>query len=644
MPSDIPAGTPRRPDSPGLVHHQMALRPPNHRSENGALEVFGLASGSGRSGAVLARHCDPGSAENHISDFNIDKRVVKYCVGTGTGLGKVKNRKTTLARLKALLSDPLVDTSVTFAEYMALDQDAKLVKKRAPGNWLAAHFEDGRRKLDHQLFRSMISFDLDYITVEQLEHIRDGGAEINRFYWFMHTTRAHCPEKPRVRMVVLTSRDMNAGETHAITRLLSLHLADDPDEAIEIPDLISFRYNQTMFLPSISKGQEFWTDESASEEILDVDAFLADHPGWDDFSQLPYQEAEKQCGVVDPSRRMENPREKKGIIGAWCRTYTVDEVIAEFLSDVYAPGGSSTETRYTYLGGTGSNGAVSYDDGLFLHSNHGTDPIEGSANAWDLMRIHKFQHLDDKSPANTSPGNLPSFKAMVKFAEADEDVAAERLAAIVPGDWDAADDEDKPGEASARGKPEAGTSIDDLLGPAPDEDEDEEKPKKKKRDWRAALVLDKQDALEKSLHNCATIIKNDPKVAPCIALNELEGGTYARAKLDFPKANLKQAEVDSQNGGRRWVDNDTAALMCALAAPKKMGGYDTSFARQDVELALLQAAEQNRYNPFLDKITKIEWDGVPRLATFFHDWFGAIDVNERSKVTRHERSKVTHPV
>jgi len=61
--------------------------------------------------------------------------------------------------------------------------------------------------------------------------------------------------------------------------------------------------------------------------------------------------------------------------------------------------------------------------------------------------------------------------------------------------------------------------------------------------------------------------------------------------------------------------------MCGLAAPKKMGGYATQFTRQDIELALLQAAERNRYNPFLDKVTAVEWDGVPRLATFFCEWF-----------------------
>ena len=102
-----------------------------------------------------------------IEDYN-----VKYCVNVGNGLGRVKNKKSTSKRLKDMLVEPMVDTSVTFAQYMALDQNSKLTKKSAPGYWLAAHFRDGRRKLDHQLFRSMCVLDLDYVTINQLDHIR----------------------------------------------------------------------------------------------------------------------------------------------------------------------------------------------------------------------------------------------------------------------------------------------------------------------------------------------------------------------------------------------------------------------------------------------------------------------------------------
>lgn len=98
-----------------------------------------------------------------------------------------------------------------------------------------------------------------------------------------------------------------------------------------------------------------------------------------------------------------------------------------------------------------------------------------------------------------------------------------------------------------------------------------------------------------SKQNRVVIMKNSTRIAPCIALNDLDGGPYIRKPLRFPKANLAQAPIKSEADGRRWTDNDTAALMCGLAAPIRMGGFATQFTRQDIELALLQAAEKNRY-------------------------------------------------
>jgi predicted P-loop ATPase len=586
-----------------------------------------------------------------LNSSQLQNYIVEYCVNAGNSLGRVSNKQLTLNDFKAMLAEPCVDISVSFTQYVDLDQDAKLMKKSAPGFWLAAHFRKGRRKLDHQLFRSMIVLDLDHVRANQLDHIRMGFAEINQYYWIMHTTRAHCPKRPRVRVIIPADRHMDATETNAITRLISMQLAEDPKEAIEIPDLVSFRYNQAMFKPSISRGQEYWIDDNPAGEILDVDAFLAANEGWGDYTLLPYQEAEKARGTVDPNRKMEHPYEKAGVLGAWCRTYDVEEAISEFLSDTYIPGTSDTETRYTFAFGTGSNGAVVYDGGLFLHSNHGSDPAEGLHNSFDLVRLHKFGHLDDKAPANTSPGNMPSYKAMSEFARQDGDVMAELMAGAVPDDeWDDDDDgaddggsppsspKSKTDKPQAEKAPSRELSIDELLATADDDetpqnindefddepDDGEPEPKKEIK-WQSLLVLDKQDALEKSLHNSATIIRNHKRIAPCIALNDLDGGPYLRGTFKFPKTGISQFPVQSNTDGRRMTDNDTAALMCALAAPKKMGGYATQFTRQDVEMALLQAAEKNRYNPFLDKINTIEWDGVPRLASFFHDWLGAED-------------------
>lgn len=61
------------------------------------------------------------------------------------------------------------------------------------------------------------------------------------------------------------------------------------------------------------------------------------------------------------------------------------------MQDVYAPAG---EGRYTYSNGSTAAGLIVYDD-KFAYSHHGTDPAGGRlCNAFDLVRIHKFGHLD----------------------------------------------------------------------------------------------------------------------------------------------------------------------------------------------------------------------------------------------------------
>lgn len=524
-----------------------------------------------------------------------DNLIVKFSVSKGRSRGLVKAASKTWTSFKEMFDEEniLRDTSITFAAFDALGgtkegKEIQAEKKAAPGSWVPALFTDGKRRKTNLKGRTMIAFDLDYVTVEQVEAIRAGDVPFSQWEWFMHTTRSHCPERPRVRMMVPTSRVMTMEEAEAITRFVACDLATDPSEGIEIPDIISMRDNQLMYKPSISKNQEYWTDENDGD-VIDVDAYLADRPDWKDLAALPTQEKEKKIRRSDAM--MEDPREKPGVIGAWCRVYTVEDVIANWLDEIYVPGtDTGTDTRYSYDPGGTFNGVIVYDDGLFLQSHHGTDPIEGQVNAFDLLRIHKFGRLDEDAHSNTSPGNMPSFKAMAAFAEKDSDVKAERISASV-GD---------------------------------DDDEPEEKPKKKSN-WTQNLTIDKNDQFEKTLHNCMTIVKGAPVIANAVALNEMDGGPYARKLLKFPKLSLAQAVIEDKDVGRRWTDNDTAALMAALDAPRTLGGFGVGFTRQDVEMALLQAAQQNSYNPVKERIEKFVWDGVPRLATFFHDWLGSAD-------------------
>ena len=109
------------------------------------------------------------------------------------------------------------------------------------------------------------------------------------------------------------------------------------------------------------------------------------------------------------------------MVGAFCQTYDVTEAIAQFIPDAYIPCG---EGRYTYSEGSTMGGAVLYDGGNFLYSHHATDPASGKlCNAFDLVRLHKFNEEDYDAKPETPVTQLPSFKAMCEFALQQEPVS-----------------------------------------------------------------------------------------------------------------------------------------------------------------------------------------------------------------------------
>ena len=76
---------------------------------------------------------------------------------------------------------------------------------------------------------------------------------------------------------------------------------------------------------------------------------------------------------VKPSKKgvwqkQENPTEKKGIIGAFCRTYSITQAMEQFIPGMYEQ--TDIPNRYTYTGGTTTGGAILYDGDLFLYSHH----------------------------------------------------------------------------------------------------------------------------------------------------------------------------------------------------------------------------------------------------------------------------------
>ena len=315
------------------------------------------------------------------------------CAGSRKA-AKWANTKTTWPDLCARLKRTQY-TPETSEEYWAMGKDERDAAKDR-GAFVGGSLKDGRRKIANVECRSLITHDIDSPDPDFRERfLRD-------FHYaaVLYTTHSHMPGSPRYRAVIALAEDISPDRYTAVSRYLAAEFG------IEQYDPVSFVTNQLMHWPSTSTDAEY-TCDVIDGPFLDAEAYLSGHPGWENYANLPVSGREGKLKDRD-GRMQEDPLKKDGIVGSFCRTYTIQDAIAKFLSDVYSP--SVADDRYDYIPGEGSCGVVIYED-KFAFSHHATDPAGGGLrNAFDLVRLHRFRDDDEKT----------SFLKMCAFAEADE--------------------------------------------------------------------------------------------------------------------------------------------------------------------------------------------------------------------------------
>lgn len=477
--------------------------------------------------------------------------------------GHSENKRLSWARLRELLSSPIEDKKYTLQQYLDLPVD-KQNKLKDVGSFVGGPFRDNLRRGDALLERSIVTLDVDQATAQQIDFLKMGLSSACKYEFFGSTTRKHTKKKPRWRFVFPMTRPVTIEEYAPLSRILASTLFASVRESMDAVDDVSYRHAQVMYWPSVCKEALFESLHN-SGRLLDPDKVLDAFGDWQDWTKLPYSE---KRGKKRPTagQKAEDPRQKSGSIGAFCRAYSVEDAIATFLPDIYAEGDEhSAKPRYTYLLGSSSNGAVVEDDGLFLYSHHGTDPCaERLVNAFDLVRIHKFGDLDYEQPEDALPTELPSFKAMIDFIKDDPNVRAE----IDPAnDYDYAPDLD----------------FDNLDEDEPDQDEDEPvKPKKKKK---APVQDDDEDEEEDDEEEDESgpdrhLLRQSRFPAPEFPLDVLGRFWSQRVKLwsDNSAAPIDYAAMAaltgaaSTIGNARWVQakegwKEPPVLWCALVGP-----------------------------------------------------------------------------
>lgn len=593
-----------------------------------------------------------------------DNFLIFWAEGAGRNLAKADNKTGGWADLCKRLSK-VSRTRERYKAYMKMSKDEQLRLKSVDGWISGAQCEGKWRNLRNVKPRNLMTLDLDYPDKALWDAMALGVTPLSHLEFFALTTRSHSPEEPRYRVVLPMSRMVKPDEYGPLVRILAFIL-DNETQPMKQVDVVSSRRAQMMFYPTASSDGEFKTYRNDGT-LLDPDYYLdwyeTNHGDWRDLAALPLFSGEDK--LRKRSEKAEDPTLKPGPVGNWCRAHDIEDVIRDHLSDVYITGDThSGKPRYTYTGGSASNGAVVEDGGLFLYSWHGTDPVgEQLVNSWDLLRIHKFGELDEDVSADTPMGQRPSWKAMMEFAKSDkgfkEQVVASRydLAAMFD---DVADEhfEDGPADAEASIEGSEYTDlIDDLIGNPDPQPGDEfgdifdlvggpqesistgaasaavARPRKSKprppKDWFSAeLELDQNGMLKSNIHNVATIIHNDARLWEAICYDEFSQQIVCRRDIASKTKTVPTRKVRDKVRGDRWQDSDDISIRAILATPNGEGktGYGLgTVSERDINAGVVLAGLRNKFHPVKDYLEALQWDSIERIETLFIDYLGAED-------------------
>ncbi|WP_281713578.1 virulence-associated E family protein [Anaerotignum lactatifermentans] len=433
------------------------------------------------------------------------------------------------------------------------------------GGFVAGKLKNGSRKAENVESRDIITLDADFAAVDFCD-------QLDIFLscaWCVYSTHKHTPEKPRLRLLIPLDRSATAEEYEAVARKIADNIGIDQF------DDTTYQPHRLMYWPSTSMDGEY-VFRTGKGEFLSVDSTLQQYKDWTDVSEWPVsgRTLQRKDRLL---KKQEDPCSKNGIVGAFCRTYNVEEAMEKFLPGVYVP--CAMEDRYTYAAGSTAAGAVIYDDGKFIYSNHATDPAGGVlCNAFDLVRLHKFRELDEEAAEGTPTVKLPSYLEMRELASNDAEVRMTLHKEKLAGSQ----------------KDFAGISI------AEDEDDDS---------WVLEMDVDGKGNYMATIHNAKMILSHDPLLKGKIRKNEFTKKYRVFGALPW---NTDERERD-------WEDNDDSGLRYYIEKVYQIKG------KANIEDAWGLVANENRYHPVRDYLESLVWDGVPRVETLFIEFMGAED-------------------
>lgn len=524
-----------------------------------------------------------------LPDRRAKDRDLQIAVGKTVKGNKVKNQIWKWDQLVEKLKTPL-RTSETFGEFMRMSKDEQTEVKDRAGFYVPAHFEPEVRKGENMGPKCLGTLDLDHATPESLGLIKERFQGIE---YVLHSTHKHETEHPRFRLVFLLTRRVGHELYEPLMRALA-HRAG----IIELADHTTYEFSRVMFFPSCASDADFVFHHEEGAAVDPTPVVNACYLDWHDITEWPMSSKD-----LNPPRvhgpRLGDPRDKSGVIGAFCQSFSIAEAIEKYLPGVYLPG--VTPNRYTYFNGTTANGAVLYQDGQYLHSWHDSDPCSRlTVNAFDMVRIHLFVQHDARQDKDTPSTKLNSFKEMLELAQEDKAVQGLLLdqRTTLIEDFDEAEaPEEIPTGAVEPGTPAAPPKAQPASLSLSE----------KVTQWKLQLHPNTLSLARDRLWNIEAILENDPRLKGCVAVNIFTGNLVQKRALPRYRGTV----------GGDWTDTAETALAAYFNR-----GYDVGFNAALISQAVGAVAVRNQFDPVRDWMDTLVWDGTPRLSRFLPDFLG----------------------
>ena len=479
------------------------------------------------------------------------------------------------------LKTPIRSTE-TLEQYLALPKP-KQDELKDVGGFVGGTLAGNRRKSGHVEGRDLLALDLDNIpaggTADILKRVGGLGCAA-----VVYSTRKHAEYAPRLRVIVPMDRTATADEYEPAARKLASLIG------IEYCDPTTFEPTRLMYWPNCC-ADGVYIYEVYDNGFCSLNGLLDMYADWRDVTAWPQAPDE---AAIERRRlaKQEDPTTKRGIIGAFCRTYSITQAMEKFIPGMYDA--TATQGRYSYTGGETTGGAIVYDGDLFLYSHHSHDPCCNQlVNAFDMIRLHMYGDQDAEAKEGTPVSKLPSFVAMSRMATADKPVA-DRIAR-------------ERHEAAQQAFAAQGDGR-EPAGDAPEED----------LAWLSQLAVDGNGNYKKTVNNVILVLEHDPLLRGKIVTDEFAGRGLVLGAMPWNKETEKRLWTDTDNAGFYWY----------------METYYGITTRNNLYDALAIVGEQNKINDVRDYLIGLKWDGVKRLDTLLSVYLGAEDTPYTRAVMR----------